>query len=214
MKRKRDHFSHSPANQGIKFTDFGNYFACIRHDLFTNVMESHNKVLISDSIIIDHKRNQKINLSKLMSFEETIIRVINGGELSLLYDLIEEYFNLNDNEVWKRWSVYVEELLDFLDNMTFSKQQEQAREDLKFAYYVEYQRLTQRIGTKEFASIIGWTPQQLAACYSKLNNKLPIPVEFTAATPLWTIGQAENFSRMISATKKSKHRSERRSIEN
>ncbi|MGW8923835.1 hypothetical protein [Paenibacillus lautus] len=110
-----------------------------RHDLFTNAMGSHNKVLLSNKIIKVYKRNQ-INLSKLMSFEETIIRVINGGELSLLYDLIEEYFNLNDNEVWKRWSVYVEELLDFLDNMTFSKQQEQAREDLKFAYYVEYQR--------------------------------------------------------------------------
>lgn len=112
---------------------------------------------------------------------------------------------LLNSEFWVGWTFYINSLLDLLTPASKLIQLQQIREELHFVYNEQFNRLTQRIGSKEFAVIIGWSQPQLAAFRNNGDN-FPLPVEIFAATPIWTLGQAENFLRIIDARKVLKKR--------
>jgi hypothetical protein len=68
--------------------------------------------------------------------------------------------------------------------------------EILFVYNEQFYRLTRRIGLLEFADLIGWSNRQLSAFRSK-NKQFPLPVDHLAVTPLWTVGQAEDFKRIL-----------------
>lgn len=55
------------------------------------------------------------------------------------------------------------------------------------------------VGLQEFADILGWTKQRLGMMYARqqrgdnVKRPLPEPIKKVAATPLWTIHQAESY---------------------
>ena len=61
------------------------------------------------------------------------------------------------------------------------------------------------VGTKEFAEILGWSTAAFSMKYSrqcegrKVRNPLPKPIQILAATPLWTLEQAEKYKKSLEA---------------
>lgn len=55
------------------------------------------------------------------------------------------------------------------------------------------------MGIKEFADLLGWDKARLSTKYArqqegkKVKNPIPEPVEILAATPVWTVKQAEEY---------------------
>ncbi len=55
------------------------------------------------------------------------------------------------------------------------------------------------VGTKEFAELLGWSKANLSTKFKrqregrKVKNPLPEPVHILAATPVWTLEQAEQY---------------------
>lgn len=59
------------------------------------------------------------------------------------------------------------------------------------------------VGIKEFAEIIGWDKARLSTKYSrqregqKVRPPLPEPVQILAATPVWTVEQANEYKKSL-----------------
>lgn len=59
------------------------------------------------------------------------------------------------------------------------------------------------VGLKEFAEEIGWDKARLSTKYSRQRNGkkvrplLPEPIQILAATPIWTLSQAQEYKKII-----------------
>lgn len=193
-----------PIEQYKEFNDLGAYFAYIRHELcvreWSALAQKSEFQAFSD--LTESIRN-KMDLSQLAEvarLDGAIYRVVQGGNISSLHNKLKYYEGLLETDFWVSWTDYTRQLLDLLLKAPKILLDEHVRSDLHYVYNEQFIRLTQRIGIKEFASIIGWSQRQLAAFRSN-GSKFPAPVEMLGATPIWTIGQAEDFLRVLNARK-------------
>jgi hypothetical protein len=59
------------------------------------------------------------------------------------------------------------------------------------------------VGIKEFAEILGWDKARISTKYSrqksgkKVKDPLPDPIQILAATPIWTLKQAQEYKASI-----------------
>lgn len=59
------------------------------------------------------------------------------------------------------------------------------------------------VGIKEFAELLGWDKARLSTKYNRqrtgrnVRPTLPEPVQVLAATPIWTLEQAQAYKRII-----------------
>ena len=59
------------------------------------------------------------------------------------------------------------------------------------------------VGIKEFAELLGWDKARLSTKYNRqrtganVRPLLPEPVQVLAATPIWTLRQAQAYKRLI-----------------
>ncbi|RKJ75246.1 hypothetical protein D7X33_17715 [Butyricicoccus sp. 1XD8-22] len=64
------------------------------------------------------------------------------------------------------------------------------------------------VGLKEFAEVIGWERARLSVKYTrqqegkKVRPPIPEPVQMLAATPLWTLKQAEAYKKLLNKDNK------------
>ncbi|MDQ0255622.1 tetratricopeptide (TPR) repeat protein [Evansella vedderi] len=63
-------------------------------------------------------------------------------------------------------------------------------------YSSEFLRIQKPIGSSEFADIVGWKGNKFRA-YAKKKGVLPKPYAKLKSTPLWNVGQAESFKRVL-----------------
>lgn len=67
----------------------------------------------------------------------------------------------------------------------------------------EIQKIPPLVGTKEFAELLGWSKANFSTKFKrqrdgkKVKNPLPEPVHILAATPVWTLEQAEKYKKTI-----------------
>ncbi|MDQ0896286.1 MULTISPECIES: hypothetical protein [unclassified Paenibacillus] len=193
-----------PTTQYKEFNDLGTYFAYIKHELSVRAWAANAKKNSAEALpnLAESIKN-RMDLSKLAEItrlDGQIFRVVHGSSIGKLYEILEEYNDILKTELWVSWTEYTRKLLELLLKAPNLVHKEHVRDDLHYVYNEQFNRLTQRIGIKEFASIIGWSQRQLAAFRSNGDN-LPAPVELLGATPIWTLGQAENFLRIIESRK-------------
>ncbi|NRF94685.1 hypothetical protein HQN89_27690 [Paenibacillus frigoriresistens] len=109
---------------------------------------------------------------------------------------VKQYSTLHPSVFWNSWKNEIDELICDLITAPPVIQNKNLVGDILYVYNEQFYRLNRRIGLQEFADLIGWSNRQLSAFRSK-NNHFPIPVDHLAATPLWTVGQAEDFKRVL-----------------
>ncbi|MCA1066112.1 hypothetical protein QTG56_25505 (plasmid) [Rossellomorea sp. AcN35-11] len=193
-----------PIKQYKEYCDLGTFFAYIRHELFVRIWQKDSKKKIETEPNVQksffQERYDLFELGEIARLDHAIYAVVEGKTLSTLYHELEYFKNLLDTDFWRSWVRYTKQLLELLIEAPKVVHDYQVRDDLHYVYNEQFTRLSKRIGIKEFAGIIGWSQRKLTAFRSN-GNPMPEPVDILAATPVWTLGQAENFLRIIESRK-------------
>ncbi|MDQ0896289.1 MULTISPECIES: tetratricopeptide repeat protein [unclassified Paenibacillus] len=182
-----------------EFNELGSYFAFIKHDLHVRQWQNTSVKMTNHETIFRYMPNfhdRHINnlqaIYKTNWLDRSIYDIVHKNSLEILKyrlgqserdeDRINYFF-------WDTWTARIENIIDAFLGMPESLTYNHIRTDLDFVYNTQYQRLTERIGDKEFAKILGVSSKE----FKEISEKIPLPVQYIngGLVPLWTLGQAE-----------------------
>ncbi|MEK5034942.1 hypothetical protein MKY96_26155 [Paenibacillus sp. FSL R7-0302] len=153
-----DHSHEYAVRQYKECNDLGMYFAYIRHELISRKwMEQAgtNEIIVSTNIMNTYTFDPDISKYKeIANLDSTIYRFVNGSSIEILRSIVELYTPLLNSEFWVGLTLYINSLLALLTPASKFIHRRQIREELHCVYNDQFNRLTQRIGSKEFAVII------------------------------------------------------------
>lgn len=166
-----------PVGQYKEYNDLGTYFAYLRHELITKEWAEHasrKETIATVNIMATYALQPDLSkYGEIARLDRNLYECVNGNSINILRGIVDYHKDLLENEFWVEWTRYINSLLDLLTPASEIIHQWHIREDLHYVYNEQFNRLTQRLGTKEFASIIGWSQRQLAAFRSNGDNFPP-----------------------------------------
>lgn len=191
-----------------EYNDLGTYLASMKHEMMIpTIREWHLGDNLSASPYVDNGQyinTDPFDFKRVSELDLMVAGVSFGESLENLISYISNFKPIHQTKFWDSWSDYIISLLSDLCKAPKIVQDIHVRSKLYHIYNEQFMRLSRRIGLKEFASTIGWSSRHLAAFKTKGN--LPVPLEVLSATPLWSLGQLENFMRILNARGETKSR--------
>jgi hypothetical protein len=113
-----------------------------------------------------------------------------------LFDLIQRRRYVKEDNFLGAWWNFLVGKLEALRSLPKRFVVQDILANLYGIYANEYYRLTKPIGSSEFAEFLRW-PKNKFRAYMQKPNVLMSPYIELKSTPLWTVGQAEAFNRVL-----------------
>jgi hypothetical protein len=178
------------AKEQREYHEMGRYLAHVKHAFM--IRRLGNEVFVKDIWFQYSHISSKIT--------QIVVGIERTGELGELSAFIKEHrestFVDMPDKYLLAWSNRMQKIVEDLMYLPNHFVKEQIESALIGTFEKAFDELSKRIGLDEFASIIGWEKKKLSV-YRQREEVVPEPIEILAATPLWTVGQAQTFKRVI-----------------
>ncbi|WP_156289501.1 hypothetical protein [Oceanobacillus salinisoli] len=134
--------------------------------------------------------------SKAVHFDQIVMNFGSGGSLQDFIRGLKQHGYFYYNEYWMVWAEEIKDLLSIYIRMPKDFLFVSLQYGLNESYSYEFYRLMNRIGPDEFVDVLGIDHKKFEE-YKRKNREFPKPIQHLGNNPLWTVGQAEEFRRVL-----------------